>query len=86
MVAHMKTTVEISDDLLARSRKLLKQQGGTLRSLLEEGLTIILKERTGRMEKPRITPVTFAGKGLQPQMQGKNWEQIRSKIYPDDRG
>ena len=84
MVTHMKTTIEISDDLLARSRRLLKQQGGTLRALLEEGLALALKERAHK-GKPAITPVTFAGRGLQAPMRGHTWEQVRDTIYPHDR-
>jgi hypothetical protein len=85
MVTHMKTTIEISDDLMARSRRLLKQQGGTFRALLEEGLALALKARAGR-RKSRITPVTFAGQGLQEPMRGQSWERIRDTIYPHDRG
>ena len=83
MVTHMKTTIEISDDLMARSRRLMKRQGGTFRALLEEGLALALKARAGRTGTA-ITPVTFAGTGLQEQMRERTWEQVRDTIYPHD--
>lgn len=45
MGTHMKTTVDISDELFARARKTAEQQGTTLRSLIEEGLQLALKQR-----------------------------------------
>ena len=45
MGTHMKTTVDISDELFARARKMAEQQGTTLRNLIEEGLQLALKQR-----------------------------------------
>ena len=45
MGTHMKTTVEISDELFARARKAAEQQGTTLRNLIEEGLHMALTKR-----------------------------------------
>jgi hypothetical protein len=45
---YMKTTVEISDELLERSRALAQREGSTLRALLEEGLHLALTRRTSR--------------------------------------
>jgi hypothetical protein len=48
----MKTTVEISDDLLKRSQRLAKLRGTTLRAILEEGLRLALNaHRQRRAEK-----------------------------------
>jgi hypothetical protein len=35
---HMKTTVEIAEDLFARTREVAQREGTTLRALIEEGL------------------------------------------------
>jgi len=45
MGTHMKTTVDISDELFARARKTAEQQGTTLRNLIEEGLQLALQQR-----------------------------------------
>jgi len=45
MGTHMKTTVDISDELFARARKVAEQQGTTLRRLIEEGLQLALDKR-----------------------------------------
>jgi hypothetical protein len=41
----MKTTIEISDELFAQSRKFADRHGLTLRALVEEGLRLALKAR-----------------------------------------
>ncbi len=84
-VSHMKTTVEIGDDLIHRSKRLLQEQGGTLRALVEEGLTLAL-ERRERNAKGQVKPVTFRGQGLQPEFRGASWQRIRDAIYCDGRG
>ena len=84
MGSRMKTTIEIGDDLLQRTKRVLRKQGGTLRSLVEEGLSLVL-ERREKKTRPQIKPVTFRGQGLQPEFQNAPWEKIRDAIY-DDRG
>jgi len=59
----MKTTIEIADDLLARSRKLADRQGVTLRALVEEGLRLVLKVRSSSEARAFVLP-TFGGSGL----------------------
>lgn len=85
MGSRMKTTIEIGDDLLQRTKRVLRKQGGTLRSLVEEGLTLAL-ERREKKTRPKIKPVTFGGNGLQPEFQNAPWEKIRDEIYRDGRG
>ena len=80
----MKTTIEISDGLLARAKQLAQDQGVTLRSLTEEGLRKVIEERSGR-GPCKIQPVTFRGEGLSPEFAGASWERIREAAY-DGRG
>lgn len=76
----MKTTIEISDSILSKAKQLAREQNVTLRSLAEEGLRMVIEERSTR--KPcRVSPVTFRGKGLSPDFQGATWEQIRDAAY-----
>lgn len=85
MVAHMKTTVDIADDLLLRAKKQAEASRTTLRSLIEEGLREVLG-RTAVPGRPSITPVTFRGEGLQPEFRGKGWDAVRDAIYEVDSG
>lgn len=48
----MKTTVEISEDLFARSREVAKREGTTLRNLIEEGLRAALARRELALTNP----------------------------------
>lgn len=80
MVTHMKTTVDIADDLLLRAKKEAEASRTTLRSLIEEGLREVLS-RKSRSAHQAVTPVTFRGRGLQPEFRGQGWDQIRDSIY-----
>jgi hypothetical protein len=76
----MKTTIEISDSILANAKQLARDQNVTLRSLAEEGLRKVIEERSVRGPS-RVSPVTFRGKGLSPEFRGATWERIRDAAY-----
>lgn len=71
MGTHMKTTVEISDELFARARRAAEQQGTSLRNLIEEGLQLALSknrqpEQTFRLPTVRgeSVPADIRDRGL----------------------
>ena len=76
----MKTTIEISTDLMERTRRVASREGSTLKALVEEGLHLVLRARE---RKPptllRVKP--FKGDGLTAGFQNAGWEQIRDEIY-----
>jgi hypothetical protein len=76
----MKTTIEISDHLMQRAKRLTRRQNCTFRSLAEEGLSRILDEREGQVRRA-IKPVVFKGKGLAPEFQPGDWAKIREAAY-----
>jgi CRISPR/Cas system-associated protein Csm6 len=76
----MKTTIEISDALLEAARQVSRREKTTVRSLVEEGLRKIIAEREGSRNF-RLRKATFKGNGLQPQVTGASWDQIRGLIY-----
>ena len=81
MVTHMKTTVDIADDLLLRAKELARKEKTTLRQLIEDGLRETLA-RAGRSgKKPAVKTVVFQGKGLQPEFRDAGWDAIRDTIY-----
>lgn len=78
MVTHMKTTIEISDNLLLRAKKRAREQHITLRSLIEESLAVSLDQP---LATKQVSPVTFKGKGLSREFEGASWDKIRDAIY-----
>ena len=80
MVTHMKTTIDIADSILSRAKEQAKLENTTLKSLAEEGLQWVLKERTKRKEK-KIQPLTVSGGGLQPEYADADWNKIRAAAY-----
>jgi hypothetical protein len=78
--AHMKTTVEIAEDLFARTREVARSEGITLRALIEEGLRAALAQRA-RQEPYRWPDLSVAGEGLSPEIAEGAWEPLRDRIY-----
>ena len=78
MGAHMKTTIDIADNLLLRAKARAKKKNITLRALIEESLAKSLAEEK---KTKKVKPVTFRGKGLSPEFEGASWDQIRDAIY-----
>lgn len=74
----MKTTIEISDNLLLRAKVRAREQDITLRSLIESALAAILDQP---QVETRIKPVTFNGNGLSREFDGASWDKIREAIY-----
>lgn len=78
----MKTTVEISDSLMAEARALAKREGITLRVLLEAGLHRELSERERNLKKePYKLPDRRKGGGVKPGIDLSDWRTIREIIY-----
>src|SRR5439155_24509854 len=76
----MKTTIEIADDLFERAQRVAREEKTTFRSLTEQGLRLLLKEKQGRPKK--LPPlVTVRGGGLTDEFKRAPWEKIRDEIY-----
>jgi hypothetical protein len=78
MVTHMKTTIEIADNLLVRAKQRAKEQRVTLRALIESSLAAALDQN---LPAPLIAPVTFKGNGISKEFEDASWEKIRDAIY-----
>jgi len=76
----MKTTIEISDNLCARVRRLAREERTTLRAIVEEGVALAL-DAHDRRRSPRIKPVVFAGKGLSDEFRHAPWHRVREVIH-----
>jgi len=76
----MKTTIDIADSLLARSRTIAQHENVTFRQMVEEGLAVVI----ARHEKPQrvhIRPVTTKGHGLSPEFRNSGWTVLRNAAY-----
>ena len=76
----MKTTVEIAEDLVARTREVARREGTTLRALIEEGLQVALERREHRTLY-RWPDLSVGGEGLAPDLEEGGWEPLRDLIY-----
>lgn len=76
----MKTTVEIPDTLLEEARKLAARQGTSVRMLIIEGLRRSIAERR-RVSDFKLRDASVPGQGLQPGVDGGDWNRIRELAY-----
>jgi hypothetical protein len=80
MVDHMKTTMELSDEVLNRAKRQARREGRTLREVVEDALRQHLD--AGAADKPfRLKRHAFKGKGLQPGAMEGDWQSLRDLIY-----
>ena len=82
MVSHMKTTVDLPDELLREAQQVARDEGVSMKSLLEEGLRAVLERHRGpsRFELP---DASVAGNGLQPAFRHASWDELRAAAYGD---
>ena len=76
----MKTTVDIPQPLFDEAKKLAANHRTTVKALVEEGLRHVIGEHQ-RSGVFRLRKVTFKGEGLQPDMEGVSWEELRERVY-----
>lgn len=77
---HMKTTVEIAEELFARTREVAQREGTTIRALIEEGLRAALARRDQKTSY-RWPDLSVSGEGLAPDIEEGTWEPLRDLIY-----
>ncbi len=80
MVTHMKTTIEIADDLLEKARRQAQKENRTLREVIEDALRRQLKSKPP-VERFRLPRRAFKGKGLQPSIAEGDWASLRDLAY-----
>lgn len=80
MVSHMKTTVNLPDELMREAQELARRERTTLKELIETGLRTVVKQRSGESQFV-LKDASVDGHGLQPEFRGASWEQLRDTIY-----
>ncbi len=81
-VTHMKTTIELPDELLERTKAVARRENSTLKALMEEGLRLALRSRN-RKRATAFEVKPFGGGGLTPEFADAGWEKVRDAIYRD---
>ena len=79
MGTHMKTTIDIADDLLERAKRKARRENKTLREVIEEALRRQLTSKPSGLF--RLKRHSFKGKGLNPQLSSASWERLRELAY-----
>ena len=75
----MKTTIEIADDLFARAQRVARKEKTTFRSLTEQGLRLVLKEKQSKLKN--LPPLVTVPGTLTDEFKDAPWEKIRDEIY-----
>jgi hypothetical protein len=79
MVIWVKTTIDIADGLLSEAKERARQEGTTLRALVERGLSRALGEAPPSSQP--FTPVTGRLEPRPGTDPYSDWEGIRDSIY-----
>ena len=80
MGTHMKTTIDLSDGLLAEAKRVAKREGTTVKALVEQGLRRAIEERKARA-RFALRDASVDGRGLSPDVKAGGWEGVRDLIY-----
>ena len=78
----MKTSLEISDHLFIKIKKLATKRGTSVRALIDESLRLLLAQaEIKQVIQPKL--LTFGGDGFTDRYEGTSpsWDQIRDEIY-----
>ena len=80
MVTHMKTTIELADDVMMKAKDAARREGKTLREVVEQALRQHLKapDATGAF---RLRRHSFKGKGRQTGAAEGDWAIVRDLIH-----
>lgn len=78
---HMKMTLEIAGSLLKEAKEVARNEGTTVRALVERGLRVALSERRGNKPSFKLPDASVGGKGLHPDAVGRSWDQLRVRSY-----
>ncbi len=78
----MKTTVDISDTLFHRAKKLAAEQHQTLKAIIDSALRQYLDSASPVVNaRFRLRKHPFKGRGLQPGLDESDWTAVRNRAY-----
>jgi hypothetical protein len=76
----MKTTLDISDELLARAKRFAKRAGKSLRAVVEESLQATLA-RAGHDKDYELPDCAVGTAGADDPLERMSWQDLRAEIY-----
>ena len=79
-MGHMKTTLDIQDELLARAKRHAQRTGRPLRAVVEEGLRQELSRETNRTPF-RLQDHSVGERGAKDPLEAYSWQDLREIIY-----
>ena len=77
----MKTTIDIADPVLQRTKELARRRHVTLRRLVEEGLEKVIEDSAARARPFKLRRTKVGGGGFTAGFAGAGWEALRDEIY-----
>ena len=82
MVSHMKTTVDLPDELLLEVQRLARDERSSMKSLMEEGLRAVIARHRNAAQFG-LRDASVGGHGLQPEFREAGWDDLRAAAYGD---
>ncbi|MCE2494683.1 MAG: DUF2191 domain-containing protein [Alphaproteobacteria bacterium] len=76
----MKTTIQISDELVAQAKAFAARERTTLRVVIEQGIRLVLREARSSKQF-RLRDASVGGNGLQAEFVGSDWARVRDAAY-----
>lgn len=77
----MKTMIDIADGLLIDAKEHAEREGVALSALVEKGLRLVLDGQRRAAPGFKLRDASVNGQGLQAEVQGKSWDEIRAMAY-----
>ena len=80
MVSNMKTTIDITDGLLAEAKRLAARKHTTVRALVEDGLRLVL-DREQEQPPFKLDDASVGGGWMREEFAAASWDTIRDVAY-----
>lgn len=77
----MKTTIDITDGLLAEAKRVASRKHTTVRALVEDGLRLVLERERERAEPFKLRDGSVGGGWMRDEYAAADWEEIRRVAY-----
>jgi len=77
----VKTTLDLSDELLKRAKRQARKTGQPLRALVEEGLRLALRAQEPQPPRFVLPDRSVGDRRAQNPLDAFSWQDLRSEIY-----